>query len=95
MCYYFLYWLIKFIPYLRIDSSLAKENMMSFKKEFKNKSEALIEADKILRLIHHYNGEYKHLIESSYLERLSDKIKMSKKNKESAIIEYFKKERDK
>ena len=66
---------------------------MSFKKKFKNKSEALIEADKILRLIHHYNGEYKHLIESSYLERLSDEIKMSKKDSANEIKEYFKKRR--
>lgn len=63
---------------------------MTFKKQFKNKSEALIEADKILRLIHHYNGKYKHLIESSYLERLSDEIKIAKG--EEDIEEYFKKE---
>lgn len=51
---------------------------MTFKKQFKSKSEALIEADKILRSIHHYNGKYKHLIESSYLERLSDETKIVK-----------------
>ena len=63
---------------------------MTFKKQFKNKAEALIEADKILRLIHHYNGKYKHLIESSYLERLSDETKIAKG--EDDIEEYFKKE---
>ncbi len=66
---------------------------MSFKKKFKSKSEALAEADKILRLIHHYNGEYKHLIESSYLERLSDEIRIAKKDGANEIREYFKKRR--
>ena len=63
---------------------------MTFKKQFKSKSEALIEADKILRLIHHYNGKYKHLIESSYLERLSDETKIVKEGDD--IKKYFKKE---
>jgi hypothetical protein len=62
---------------------------MPIKKQFKNKAEALIEADKILRLIHHYNGEYKHLIESSYLERLSNKTK----NPDEDIRTYFKKKK--
>ena len=51
---------------------------MAFKKKFKNKSEALIEADKILRLIHHYNGKYKYLIESSYLDRLEEETKLAR-----------------
>ena len=63
---------------------------MPLNKQFKNKSEALLEADKILRLIHHYNGDYKHLIESSYLERLTDKMKTPSANE---IIKYFKKKK--
>tara|TARA_R110002020_G_scaffold450970_2_gene664751 strand:- start:3015 stop:3203 length:189 start_codon:yes stop_codon:yes gene_type:complete len=62
---------------------------MSIKKQFKNKAEALLEADKILRLIHHYNGEYKHLIESSYLERLNKKTK----SPDEEIRTYFKKKK--
>ena len=61
-------------------------------KQFKNKAEALVEADKILRLIHHYNGKYKHLIASSYLERLSDDTKT---HNGDAITGHFKVKKNK
>ena len=58
-------------------------------KKFKNRSEALIEADKILRLIHHYNGKYQHLIQKNYLERLTEKIIASKDDFGEGISRYF------
>tara|TARA_Y100000004_G_C8939076_1_gene423390 strand:- start:1383 stop:1589 length:207 start_codon:yes stop_codon:yes gene_type:complete len=64
-------------------------------KKFKNKSQALIEADKILRLIHHYNGKYHHLIQKNYLERLTEKIIASKDDFGKEITQYFNKKGEK